>query len=227
MSKFASDLHPNLRIRYALMNQKQAFSIFCDHAKNQALDSGDSIHVNQRTQAVILSEFLILDAQHGNQDALAQLVTLWTPKLAQRAYRLTGDSDGANEVVQESWIAIAKGLRSLRDPSRFGGWAYRIVQYKAADWIQQRTKDRDLNSRLHMTAVSQSGNDSTANHTDEIRSAIAQLTPKLREVVCLFYMDQCTIEQISIVLNIPLGTAKTRLSRARSVLKSKLERSIQ
>ena len=180
-----------------------------------------------RTQSTILSEFLILDAQHGNKDALAQLVTLWTPRLTQRAFRLTGDADGASEVMQESWIGIAKGLRTLRDPSRFAGWAYRIVQYKAADWIQQRIRDRDLNTNLHTTAGSQSDCDPPENHAEVIRAAIAQLDPKLREVVCLFYMDQCTIEQIAIVLNIPLGTAKTRLSRARDLLKSKLERSTQ
>jgi len=180
-----------------------------------------------QTQSTILSEYLILDAQNGNNDALAQLVTLWTPRLTQRAYRLTGDADGASEVIQESWIGIAKGLRTLRDPSRFGGWAYRIVQHKAADWVQQRVKDRDLNRHLQTAAGTQSVCDPPENHGEVIRAAIAQLDPNHREVVCLFYMDQCTIEQISIVLNIPLGTAKTRLSRARSVLKSKLERSTQ
>ena len=101
------------------------------------------------------------------------------------------------------------------------------MQHKAADWIQQRIRDRDLNTNLHTTAGSQSDCDPPENHAEVIRAAIAQLDPKLREVVCLFYMDQCTIEQIAIVLNIPLGTAKTRLSRARDLLKSKLERSTQ
>jgi len=178
-----------------------------------------------RTQTAILSEFLVLDAQNGNKDAPAQLVELWTPRLLNRAYRLTGDQEGTREVLQESWIGIAKGLRSLRDPSRFGGWAYRIVQHKAADWIQQRTQDRSLNTRLQDNP--RTNPEPNNDHAHAIRSAIAFLDPNLREVVYLFYMDFCTIEQIAIVLNIPPGTAKTRLSTARSQLKPILEHTLE
>jgi RNA polymerase sigma-70 factor (ECF subfamily) len=178
-----------------------------------------------RTQATILSEFLVLDAQNGNKDALSQLVDLWTPRLSNRAYRLTGDHEGSREVLQESWIGIAKGLRSLRDPSRFGGWAYRIVQHKAADWIQQQSKDRSLTSRMRENP--QNASAPADDQGQAIRTAIGHLDPKLREVVYLFYMDNCTIEQIAIVLNIPPGTAKTRLSTARSQLKPILERTLE
>jgi len=177
------------------------------------------------TQNAILSEYLVLDAQSGSKDALSQLVEMWTPRLTHRAYRLTGDHDGTREVLQESWIGIAKGLRSLRDPSHFGGWAYRIVQFKAADWIKQRTKDRSLTSRLHENP--QNTPEPTPDNAHVIRTAIGHLDPRLREVVYLFYMDNCTIDQIAVVLRIPPGTAKTRLVRARSQLKPILERTLE
>jgi RNA polymerase sigma factor (sigma-70 family) len=179
-----------------------------------------------RTQITILSEYLVLDAQSGSRDALSQLVKLWNPKLTRRAYRLTGDHEGTHEVIQETWVGIAKGLRSLRDPSRFGGWAYRIVQHKSADWIQQRSRDRTLNSDLRNTAASRAP-EPADDHAHTIRAAIAHLDPKLREVVYLFYMDNCTIDQIAIVLSIPPGTAKTRLSAARSQLKAILQRTLE
>lgn len=179
-----------------------------------------------RSQITILSEYLVLDAQSGNQESLSRLVEMWTPKLKIRAYRLTGDHDGTHEVLQESWIGIAKGLRSLRDPSRFGGWAYRIVQHKAADWIQQRSKDRTLNAHLQSTATPHTP-EPIDDHAHTIRTAIGHLDPKHREVVYLFYMDHCTIEQTAAVLRIPVGTAKTRLVQARVILRSQLERSTQ
>lgn len=178
-----------------------------------------------RTQPTILSEYLVLDAQSGSNDALSQLVEMWTPRLTNRAYRLTGDHEGTRDVMQESWIGIAKGLRSLRDPSHFGGWSHRIVQHKAADWIKQQSKDRSLNTRLQETAPN--APETTNDHAQAIRIAIGHLDPKLREIVYLFYMDNCTLEQIAIVLNIPPGTAKTRLSKARTLLKHQLERSTQ
>lgn len=178
-----------------------------------------------RTPTTILSEYLVLDAQSGNADALAQLVEMWTPQLTHRAYRLTGDHEGTREVLQESWIGIAKGLRSLRDPSHFGGWSHRIVQHKAADWIQQRTKDRSLNARLHESPPV--ATEATDDHAQAIRTAIGHLEPKLREVVYLFYMDNCTLKQIAAVLRIPVGTAKTRLMTARSKLKPILEHTLE
>ena len=179
-----------------------------------------------RTQSAIFSEYLVLDAQSGSKEALAQLVEMWTPRLTHRAYRLTGDSDGTREVLQESWIGIAKGLRSLRDPSHFGGWAFRIVQHKSADWIKQQTKDRSLHSRLEKTSE-QHTPEPADDHAQEIRIAIGHLDPKLREVVYLFYMDQFTLKQIAFALRIPLGTAKTRLMMARSQLKPILEHTLE
>ncbi len=178
-----------------------------------------------RTQSTILSEYLVLDAQSGSKEALSQLVEMWTPRLTHRAYRLTGDHDGAREVLQESWIGIAKGLRSLRDPSHFGGWSHRIVQHKAADWIQQQAKDRSLNARLHETP--RGTPEPAGDHAQAIREAIGHLDPKLREVVYLFYMDNCTLKHIAAVLRIPVGTAKTRLLMARSQLKPILEHTLE
>lgn len=147
--------------------------------------------------------------------------------MTRRARRLTGDEEGAREVVQESWVAAARGLHSLRDPSKFGGWVYRIVQNKAADWIQQQSRDRVLNRSLRDQGVAESEDGSSEDYSQDIRVAIGHLDPKLREVVYLFYMDQCTVSQIAGVLGIPVGTVKTRLSAARLQLKSQLERSTQ
>ena len=179
-----------------------------------------------RSQSAILSELLVLQAQSGSDEALTQLVELWNPRLRSRAYQLTLDREGTNEVLQDTWIGIAHGLRSLRNPERFGPWAYRIVHYKSSDWIQNRVRDRSV-SRVPLSHCSDTDDYSASDSAHTIRQAVSGLEPKLREVVYLFYMDHCTIEQIAIVLGIPIGTAKTRLACARTLLKTQLERSIQ
>ncbi|MDF1809869.1 MAG: RNA polymerase sigma factor [Phycisphaerales bacterium] len=176
-----------------------------------------------RQPSDILSELLILNIQCGDDQALSELIEIWTPKLRSRAYRLTQDSDACHEVLQESWIGIARGLRSLRDPSMFGPWAFRIVHNKAANYINDRIQNR----RNHLAACDARSQSSQNQIPDDamgcsVREAISTLDPKLREVVYLFYMDNCTIEQLSAVLGIPTGTAKTRLKRARSQLKDLL-----
>ncbi len=176
-----------------------------------------------QSQPIILTELLVLQAQSGSEQAMGQLVELWTPPLARRAFRLTQDHEGTSEVMQESWVGIARGIGRLRDPARFGAWSFRIVHNRAADWIRARDANRrntaGPNPALaHLPAADPEQDPSS----EQIRVAVSRLDPKLREVVYLFYMDQCTIEQIAIVLGIPSGTVKTRLTRARSELKQYL-----
>lgn len=169
----------------------------------------------------ILSELLVLQTQSGSRDALAQLVDLWTTKLHSRALQLTQDQEASQEIIQDTWIDIARGLRSLKDPTRFGAWSARIVHHKAADWIKAQSKRRAIESNTTDSSALPS-HQPAHDQSDDIRIAIGHLDPKLREIVYLFYMDSCTLEQVALVLNIPLGTAKTRLKRARSQLKDVL-----
>mgnify|MGYP003630076739 CR=1 FL=1 len=177
--------------------------------------------IENRQPAQILSELLVLQAQGGSQDALTQIIDIWTPALKSRARRLTRDDEGTLEVLQETWIAIARSLRKLNDPARFGAWSFRIVHHKSADWIKAQSKHRARQTHIRDQANDES--DPSQDSGNEIRTAIGHLDPKLRDVVYLFYMDNCTLQQVAVVLGIPEGTAKTRLARARTQLKSMLE----
>ncbi|MBL4591978.1 MAG: RNA polymerase sigma factor [Phycisphaerales bacterium] len=173
-----------------------------------------------RTKSQILSEFLVLQAQTGDAKALGQLVEMWSHRLNNRAIKLIGDREAALDAAQEAWISIARSIRSLRDPALFGPWAMRIVQLKSADAIRSMIRDRKLkHSYAH----------EVSNHTEPtdpapVRTAILLLAPKYRDVVILHYMDGCSTEIIAVILNIPIGTVKTRLRRARAQLKPILER---
>lgn len=215
-------------LRSLFLSQNRSILQVGDDSKNQATRFRDNRFSMNRSQPTILTELLVLQAQSGSRRAMNQLVELWTPKLARRAYRLTQDHEGVQEVIQESWIGIARGIARLRDPSRFGAWSLRIVHNQSADWIRKRARDRrNTLQQMENGSKSEATDHPSTEETELIRIAVSTLDPKLREVVYLFYMDQCTIEQIAIVLNIPQGTAKTRLARARSILKSQLERSTQ
>jgi len=179
-----------------------------------------------RTPTTILSELLVLNAQRGDAESLSELVEFWTPRLRARAHRLTRDHEGGDEVLQESWVGIARGLRRLRDPALFGAWAMRIVHHKSADWIRARARDRAMDPLHDEQTIGESA-PTEIDRAQTIRTAIGQLDPKLRDVVYLFYMDHCTIEQIAAVLEIPVGTAKTRLMRAKKQLRLILEHSLE
>jgi len=181
-----------------------------------------------RERFEILSEYLVLSAQAGSRDAMSALVTLWTPRMRRRAQRLTRDDDAARETVQDAWLAIARGIRRLKDPARFGPWAARIVHHKAADHIARRVRERETLAAARASAPPPDHARSEPRDSDDgerVREAIALLDPKLRDVLILHHMDRCTLDQTARTLGIPVGTAKTRLKRARERLRTTLERS--
>ena len=107
-----------------------------------------------RTHEDIQDELLVLQCQEGDGDALKALIARWQPRLARLAWRLTGESEAARDVVQDAWLAIVRGLKRLDDPARFRWWAYRIVTNKCADWIRRRSVRRIAAQELRDVAAS-------------------------------------------------------------------------
>ena len=181
-----------------------------------------------RTHEDIQDELLVLQCQEGDGEAMKVLIARWHPRLGRMAWRLTGERDAAQDIVQDAWLAIVRGLRRLDDPARFRSWAYRIVTNKCADWTRRRVVQRSATEELQAAAVSGSGDspngaDST-DAVDRIRVALAKLPSQQRAMVSLHYLDGMGVAEIARALDVPEGTVKSRLYHARSRLKQVLER---
>ena len=105
--------------------------------------SGDQNSGMDDPRLHILTGLLVLRAQGGESEAFAQLAGIWADPLHRRACRLLGDAEAAQEISQEAWLAIARGIARLRDPDRFVPWAMRIVHNKCADAIRARVRERE------------------------------------------------------------------------------------
>ena len=166
-----------------------------------------------RSVEQLVDEILVMDCQSGNVKALEKLVSRWQKRLWQYAYNLTGDSEAAWDITQDSWLGIIKGLRKLHDPAKFKAWAYRITTNKSIDWIR-KTK-----------AVKQISIEEVQDHHHKERkdTGVKELLEKLdirkRAVLNLYYFEQLTVPEISVALKIPKGTVKSRLASARKELK--------
>jgi len=182
----------------------------------------------RRSQEDIEDELLILRCQDGERDALASLVARWQPRFGAFAWRLTGDRESARDVVQESWLAIVKGLRRLDDPACFRTWAYRIVRNKCADWTRRRVVRREgerlLNEETDHGDTTRAVDSEANEEASVIRQAMEELPPEQRVVLSLHYLDGMGLQAISESLGVPVGTVKSRLFLARNRLRSVLER---
>jgi RNA polymerase sigma-70 factor (ECF subfamily) len=161
----------------------------------------------------LVDEILVMDCQRGSVKAMEMLVQRWQKRLWKYAYNMTGDTEAAWDITQESWLGIIKGLRKLQDPTSFKGWAYRITTNKSIDWIRKNKTVKEV--RFDETKGHK--------HKDEKEIGVKELLEKLdmkkRAVLNLYYFEQLSVPEIGIALKIPKGTVKSRLHSARKELK--------
>jgi len=180
----------------------------------------------RRNRERIFDEYLASAARAGDRRAFARLAERWQPKLLAHAWRLSGDSELARDIVQDAWADIMKGLHRLDDTAAFPAWAFRIVTRRAADAIRGAQRRRKLNSAF---ADETKGNvqpaDDIENCADAvaIRNAIDALPADHRAAIALFYLQDLSVAEIAAALEVPAGTVKTRLMHARRKLRAALE----
>ena len=178
----------------------------------------------RRDSGRIADELLVLRAQAQDAWAFEQLHQRFRIRLLGHARTLTGRLDAAEDVSQEVWIAIARGLRRLVDPSLFRAWAYRITTYKATDWLRQETRREALTQVARDNVPDERATSAAADSepADQLRRALASLAPEHRAVVRLHYLDQLSVAEIAAAMQIPVGTVKSRLFHSRKQLERAL-----
>ncbi len=191
---------------------------------NREGPSSDCEGVMERTSEDIVDEWLVLRARAGEGEALGRLVRRWEGRVLRHAWRMTQDPDGALDVAQESWVSIVKGLGSLDDPRAFRGWALGIVTRRSADWVRAKVRRRRTRRRLREMAPLETP-DAAATSADAraVHRAMEGLSREHAAVVGLRYSEGLSVEEISIALDVPVGTVKSRLFHAREALRRALE----
>ncbi|WP_318782646.1 RNA polymerase sigma factor [Pseudoalteromonas aurantia] len=152
----------------------------------------------------------VLDAQSGDKQAFSKLCdALYQPSF-RFALKLAKQQDFAKDVTQEAWVTVAKDIKSLREPSAFKAWLFKVVYRRFIDAVRKKTDFEPLTDEL------------LANTAPEQEYDLLNLINKLpdidRHTVYLFYFEQMTMSDIAIVLGVAGGTVKSRLHRARSML---------
>ncbi|MCB1220816.1 MAG: sigma-70 family RNA polymerase sigma factor [Planctomycetales bacterium] len=174
-----------------------------------------------RSAQFVLSELLVMRCQSGDEEALGQLVDLWQPLLSRRARQLCDTEEQASELGQDCWLAISRGIRSLRDPAGFPAWALHILRNLAADAVHRRQRERGSVERLSEETSSQAG--SPDGELDSMRIAIRTLPDELREPLLLHYHEGYALSEVGRLLGLPAGTVKSRLFAARKMLRGMLK----
>lgn len=175
-----------------------------------------------RDQKQVFTEWLVLSAQAGEESAFKDLHDLWSADLRRFALSRVEKPDIADEVANDSWLAIARGLPRLDDPACFPRWAFRIVERRAADWVRQQSLQR----RREAAAVGEADRlapagapETPGDHVLKLREAVTRLPDADRQLVQLYYVLERSVAEIAQILAVPAGTVKSRLFSVRESLK--------
>ncbi len=167
-------------------------------------------------------DLLVLTAQTGNQQAFGLLFKRYHKPLVGFAFKISRDNELSKDAVQEAWIKVSKNIRQLNDPRAFRSWIYRLVKWKLTDLQRKRGREsnqvEELNEEITSNLVE---NEITEDET--LSLALSRLPNTEKQIIHLFYLDELKITEISLILEMPVGTIKSRLNRARQMLKHKYQ----
>ena len=168
-------------------------------------------------------DLLAVRCQLGEPAAFDDLVRRWHGPLWSYVRRVTGDDDAAAAVVLDAWVRIVRGITNLREPERLRAWLFGVARRAVMDRLRERYRTPP---RLEVDATVID----TMTDTRELEEELALLETGLqtlpaveREVLVLFYLRELSLNEIADVLAIPTGTIKSRLFRARNLLRARLE----
>ncbi len=161
-------------------------------------------------------------AQRGDQGAFAEIASSITPRLLAIAQRILRDFHRAEDATQQALVLLWRKLPRLKDPDRFDAWAYRVVVNACYAEARRARRDPDPLHLLTDEATLDDGALSRANR-DVLERAFELLTPEQRAVLVLQYYVDLPHSEIADVLDVPLGTVKSRASGARQALRAALE----
>lgn len=172
-----------------------------------------------KTYDQLKDELLILRCQTGDSAAFDELTGRWQERLWRYAFNLVGENDAAWDAVQETWIAVVRGVKQLEDDRAFPKWIYRILSNKCADQIRTRQRQRKVDEDASF--------ETECAHTDDVvqslEEALTRLSGEARALLALHYTDGYDMGEIAEILGIPEGTVKSRLSTARERLRKLME----
>ncbi|MEO8251451.1 MAG: RNA polymerase sigma factor [Chloroflexota bacterium] len=168
---------------------------------------------------------LVLQASAGDHAAFSKLAAAAIPGLYRIAYLILRDSEFAHDAAQEALIAAWRDIGALRDPGRFDAWLHRLTVracYRAAH--RERTKAQTEVPLLPTHDLPSLEDDHRlVAARDQLERGFRRLSPQERAVLVLHYYLDLPQAEAAAIMGIPVGTMKSRLSRATQALRAALD----
>ena len=159
---------------------------------------------------------IIKKAQNGDISSFEALIEMQKVQMYKTAKAILKNEDDVCDAIQETLISAYKNIANLKNENYFKTWIIRITINKCYDIIQKN----NLNSEKNEKTVFYEEDKSTGSIETkmDLEYALKQIDEDRRVVTVLYYYDDIPVKEISKILDIPPGTVKSKLSRARDDL---------
>lgn len=163
---------------------------------------------------------LVKKAKKGDTKAFEELLSLHSDQLYRTAYLYVGHKEDALDIVQETAYKAYLSLENLKEPAYFKTWLMRILINTSYGVLRSKKKIVKLKDESQLESIN---NITPTELSIDLQEAIQQLEENYQKVIILYYYHDLPIQQIAWNMNVPEGTVKTYLHRARKALKKLLE----
>ena len=170
----------------------------------------------------------------GDQNAFAEIVELYQHQLYQICYRMLNNKHEAEDIAQEAFMRAYVNLHTFDQQRKFSTWLYRIATNLCIDRIRKKKPDYHLDAEVRgaegLNMYSSIASDDQLPEEELMRMEvqervqyeISRLPDKYRAAIVLKYIEELPLAEISEILDLPLGTVKTRIHRGREALRKQL-----
>lgn len=175
-------------------------------------------------------ELLVVRCQLGERDAFDALIDRWHQPLWTYLRRLSGDEEIAKELSQEVWLRVLRGINRLRDGTKLRAWLFGIARRVLMDRWRDYYSTPSVADDVDLADIATIAPDETnASALDDelmltmMQQELTRLPVTEREVLTLFYLQELSLSEVAELLEVPVGTVKSRLFRARRLLRHELD----
>lgn len=192
------------------------------------LTAGPESRLNSSMQGA--SAIALERAQDGDTEAFRMLVEQHSQKVFRLAYRMTGNQQDAEDVVQETFLRAYGQLKRCESREHFASWLHRIAANYAVDLLRRRKRWRSTDMDTQETFAPLQSVEPGAERSlfgsevqRRVRDELARLTPKERIAFTLRHYEGCSIQEISAITGAGISATKNHIFRAVRKMRKALE----
>jgi RNA polymerase sigma factor (sigma-70 family) len=172
-----------------------------------------------RDKQMLESAMLAVRWQRGDRSAIEGIVQLWEQPLFYYLRRLAPTEADAWELLQETWLKLIRSLDSLRDPYTLPAFLYKTARNTAISRLRSRAFESNGSPTDNVADVSWTDDIAAVDNAEQVHHALDRLPLLQREVLSLYYLRDLSLEEMATLLEVPLGTVKSRLHYAKLAIR--------